>query len=66
MNTEDYEKACLDTLTNNEHYEEIPVDLNPSYKEEVQEVADELLNNHLINESGVNQVGVWTGTGLGR
>ena len=50
MNTEDYEKACLDTLTNNEHYEEIPVDLNPSYKEEVQEVADELLNNNLINE----------------
>ena len=34
MDTEDYENACLAVLTNPEHYEEMPENPNPTYKEE--------------------------------
>ena len=32
MDTDDYEKACLDILTNTEYYEELSYDLNDQYK----------------------------------
>ena len=34
MDVEDYDKACLETLTNSEHYTELKEDPNPLYKEQ--------------------------------
>jgi hypothetical protein len=50
MNTRDYEQACLNVLTNEEHYEELPNNPNPTYKATVQEEIESLKNNDLISD----------------
>ena len=35
MDVEDYDKACLETLTNSEHYTELKEDPNPLYQEQI-------------------------------
>ena len=49
MDVEDYEKACLATLTNTEHYTELSEDPNPGYKQQVLSETDWLKKNGYIN-----------------
>ena len=56
MDVKDYEEACLNTLTNTEHYEELSSDPNPSYKETVQSEVDNLKLNGLISDLEYNNI----------
>lgn len=50
MDVEDYDKACLETLTNSEHYLELKEDPNPQYKEQLMEEIRSLKANNYINK----------------
>ena len=50
MDVKDYEEACLNTLMNREHYEELSSDPNRSYKEAVKSEVDNLKLNGLISD----------------
>jgi hypothetical protein len=50
MDVEDYDKACLETLTNSEHYTELKEDPNPFYKEQIMAEISSLKANDYINK----------------
>ena len=50
VDIKDYDKACLEVLTNKEHYTELQTDPNPQYKEEIISEIEKLKSNDLINE----------------
>ena len=50
MDVEDYDKACLETLTNSEHYTELKEDPNPLYKEQIMAEIRSLKANDYINK----------------
>ncbi len=56
MDVQDYEQACLNVLTNKEHYEELPSDPNPTYKETVQEEVNDLKHGGLISDLEYNNL----------
>ena len=50
MDVEDYDEACLNILTNKEHYAELKDDPNPDYKEQLLNEFAHLKANNLINK----------------
>ena len=56
MDVKDYEEACLNTLTNKEHYEELSSDPNASYKDTVKSEVDNLKLNGLITDMEYNNL----------
>ena len=49
MNRNDYEKACTETLQNNEFYEELAKDPSSQYRKEVDDIAQVLKDKNYIN-----------------
>ena len=50
MNTDDYIKSCLNSLSNTNFYEQLPTDLNPKYRTDHDQKIDDLLSSNIINE----------------
>ena len=50
MNTDDYEKACLDILTNTEYYEELSYDPNDQYKQSIRKEMDKMWQMDCITD----------------
>ena len=50
MNKNDYEKACIEVLENKNVYEELELNPNSEYREQVDKVLNDLLLNGLINK----------------
>ena len=49
MNTDDYVKSCLDSLSDPNFYEELPADPNPKYRTDLDKKIDNLSSN-IIDE----------------
>ena len=45
MDTDKYESECLKTLSDPVFYEELPSNLNPSYRQTIDETIDNLLSD---------------------
>ena len=50
MNTDDYVKSCLNSLSYPNFYEELPTDPNPKYRTDLDEKIDDLSSSNIINE----------------
>ena len=50
MNTDDYVKSCLNSLSDPNFYEELPTDPNPKYRTDLDQKIDNLLSSNIINE----------------
>ena len=50
MNTDDYIKSCLNSLSNTIFYEELPTDPNPKYRTDLNQKIDDLISFNTINE----------------
>ena len=50
MNTDDYVKSCLNSLSDPNFYEELPADPNPKYRADLDEKINDLLSSNIINE----------------
>ena len=50
MNTDDYVKSCLNSLSDPNFYEELPTDPNPKYRTDLDQKIDDLLSSNIINE----------------
>ena len=50
MNTDDYVKSCLNSLSDPNFYEELPADPNPKYRTDLDQKIDDLLSSNIINE----------------
>ena len=50
MNTDDYVKSCLNSLSDPNFYEELPTDPNPKYRTDLDKKIDDLLSSNIINE----------------
>ena len=50
MDSSDYEKACIDSLSINSHYEEVSDDPTATYIDKVSKIADDLHKQDLIND----------------
>ena len=49
MNTDNYEKSCLNGPLNPNFYGELPADPNPKYRTDLDEKIDDLLSSDIIN-----------------
>ena len=50
MNTDDYIKSCLNSLSDLNFYEKLPTDPNPKYRTDLDQKIDDLLSSNIINE----------------
>ena len=50
MNTDDYVKSCLNSLSDPNFYEELPTDPNPKYRTDLDQKIDDLLSSNIIDE----------------
>ena len=50
MNTDDYVKSCLNSLSDSNFYEELPTDPNPKCRTDLDQTIDDLLSSNIINE----------------
>ena len=50
INTDDYVKSCLNSLSNPNIYEELPDDPNHKYRTDLDEKIYDLLSSRIINE----------------
>ena len=50
MDTNKYESECLKTLSDPVFYEELPSDLNPSYRQAIDETINNLPFDQIIDE----------------
>ena len=51
MNAKDYEKACFETLTDDQYYEERDSDPNPGYRKDLDLIIDEMNKKGYISET---------------
>ena len=56
MDTDKYKSECLKTLSDSVFYEELPSDLNPSYRQAIDETIDNLLSDQIIDEFEAEQM----------